>query len=39
MSKILKTAFSVIEHKYDVVVLGAGGSGLKNAHMNAQRTD
>ena len=31
MSKFLKQTFSLIEHHYDVIVLGAGGSGLRCA--------
>lgn len=32
MANLLRQAFSVIEHRYDVVVLGAGGSGLRCAY-------
>ena len=32
MSNLLKRSFSIIEHSYDVVVLGAGGSGLRCAY-------
>ena len=32
MRNILKQSFTVIEHAYDVVVMGAGGSGLRCAY-------
>ena len=31
-SNILKKTFTVLEHNYDVVILGAGGSGLRCAY-------
>lgn len=31
MNRLLKQTFSVIEHYYDAVILGAGGSGLRCA--------
>ena len=32
MAKFLKNAFTVIEHHYDVIIMGAGGSGLRCAY-------
>ena len=32
MNKIIQKSFPVIEHLYDVVILGAGGSGLRCAY-------
>ena len=32
MAKLLSRSFSVIEHHYDAVILGAGGSGLRCAY-------
>ena len=28
-------AYEIIEHSYDVVIVGAGGAGLQDAQMNA----
>ena len=36
MTNMLRRTFSVIEHNYDAIILGAGGSGLRCAYECAE---
>ena len=37
MTNIIKKSFAIVEHSFDVIILGAGGSGLRCAYECAKK--